>query len=130
MTTCVILIIVLSLSTNMKNGNSSQATQSTRRVPGCGYTATNAAPTERSVRRTWKNCVEAEEANRMLKILVSEGRATGGVEAYSWGRAGQERWADRGESGRVQVMKEEMLSRIDNSNAKVRSLKKLRRDKR
>ena len=129
MTTCVILIIVLSLSTNMKNGNSSQATQSTRRVPGCGYTATNAAPTERSVRRTWKNCVEAEEANRMLKILVSEGRATGGVEAYSWGRAGQERWADRGESGRVQVMKEEMLSRIDNSNAKVRSLKKLRRDK-
>ena len=129
MTTSIILIIVLSLSIIMKNGNSSQATQSTRRVPGRGYTAINAAPTERSVRRTWKNCVEAEEANRMLKNLVSEGRATGGVEAYSWGRAGKERWADRGEAGRVQVMKEEMLSRVDNSNAKVRGLKKLRKDK-
>ena len=36
--------------------------------------------------------------------------------------------ADRGEGGRLKVVKEEMLSRIDNSNAKVRVLKKKRKD--
>ena len=128
MTTSVILFLVLSLSTVMKYSTPSQDSQYNRE-PRSGTTAKNAAPTERSIRRIWKNCTEAEEANRMLKILVSEGRGTGGVEAYSRGRAGRERWENRGEPGRVQVVKEEMSSRIDNSNVKVRDLKKLRKDK-
>ena len=41
----------------------------------------------------------------MLKVLVSEGMGTGGVEAYSRSRAGRERWVDRGEVGRMQVVK-------------------------
>ena len=127
MTTSVILFVVLSLSTVMNNSTPSQGSQYSRGSRP-GTTAKNAAPTERSIRRIWKNCTEAEEANRMLKILVSEGRGTGGVEAYSRGRAGRERWEDRGEVGRLQVVKEEMLSRIDNSNAKVRGLKKKRRE--
>ena len=82
MTTSVILLLVLSLSTVMKYSTPSQGPQYIR-GPRSGITAQNAAPTERSVRRIWKNCTEAEEANKMLKILVSEGRGTGGVEAYS-----------------------------------------------
>ena len=41
----------------------------------------------------------------MLKVLVSGGMGTGGVEAYSHSRAGRERWVDRGEVGRMQVVK-------------------------
>ena len=61
--------------------------------------------------------------NNLLTSQVSEGRGTDKVEAYSRGRAGRERWEDRGEAGRLQVVKEEMLSRIANSDAKVRGLK-------
>ena len=128
MTTILILIIVLSMSINMNNVHSSNGPRPNKQVPESEATAKQAASTERSVRRVWKNCAEAEEANRMLKILESEGRGTAGVEAYSRGRAGKERWENRGEPGRVQVVREEMSSRIDNSDVKVRDLKKQRKN--
>ena len=117
-----LILFVLSMSPLITMNISAQAPR-TSQGPGGEPTVKNTALTERSVRRIWKNCVEAEEANNMLNVLVSEGRGTDKVEAYSRGRAGRERWEDRGEAGRLQVVKEEMLSRIANSDAKVKVLK-------
>ena len=123
-TNVIITLLLMSKSTNMI---SSAQAPVTSRGPRAESTVKNTALTERSIRRIWKNCVEAEEANNMLKILVSEGRGTEKVEVYSRGRAGRERWEDRGEAGRLKVVKEEMLSRIDNSDSKVRGLKSKRK---
>ena len=112
MTTALVITVLLLMSINMKHVPSSRGSKSPRQLPKQDTTAKKAAPTERSVRRVWKSCAEAEEANRMLKVLKSEGRGTAGVEAYSRGRAGKERWENRGEPGREQVVIEEMSSRI------------------
>ena len=45
----------------------------------------------------------------MLKFAVAVGVWTNAVEAYSHGNAGRGRWENRGEEGRQQVAKEEML---------------------
>ena len=109
--------IAIQLSTKMKSFSSVNS----------NITANNAAVTERSVRRLWEKCMEAEEANRMLKKVVEEGVWTNCVEAYSRSKAGRERWVNRGEEGRVQVARDEMKSRVLDSDYKVRGLKRDRK---
>ena len=92
-------------------------------------TAENAASTERSMWKVWGKCTEAEEVNRMLKRLVQARVGLSSVEAYSHGVAGRAKWANRGEVGRIQVVIEEMQSRVDDSNVKVTKLKRERKDK-
>jgi hypothetical protein len=113
----LVLQIAIQLSIKMKSFSSTNS----------NVTANNAAVTERSVRRLWKKCMEAEEANRMLKKLVAEGVWTNCVEAYSRSKAGRERWVNRGEEGRVQVAGDEMKSRVLDSDHKVRGLKRERK---
>ena len=91
-----------------------------------GDTASNAAKTERLMRKAWGKCTEIEETNRMLKRLVTARVGLSSVEAFSWGVAGKAKWVNRGEVGRVQVVHEEMTSRVDDSNFKVSKFKKER----
>ena len=86
-------------------------------------TAEDAASTERSMRRAWIKCTEAEESNRMLKRLVSARVGTNAIESYSYCGAGRERWRNRGEEGRKQVVVEELQSRVLDSDFKVGKLK-------
>ena len=90
-------------------------------------TAEDAASTERSMRRVWIKCTEAEETNRMLKRLVEARVGTNAVEAYSYCNAGREKWLNRGEEGRKQVVVDELNSRVLDSNCKVGKLKKERK---
>ena len=102
MTTNVIVKILLLMSTSTNMISSAQAPV-TSRGPRAESTVKNTALTERSVRRIWKNCVEAEEANNMLKVLVSEGRGTDKVEAYalqSW-EGGEGKVGRQGGDGEV-----------------------------
>ena len=68
------------------------------------YTVKDAAQTERSVKRTWEKCTEAEEVNRLFKKLLAEGVGTDSIEKYSRSKAGREKWVNRGEEGRKQVV--------------------------
>ena len=62
----------------------------------------------------------------MLKRLVTAGVGLSSVEAFSWSVAGKAKWVNRGEVGRVQVVCEEMNSRVEDSNFKVSKFKKER----
>ena len=60
-------------------------------------TASNsAAKTERSLRRVWIKCTEAEETNRKLKKLKLAKVGTNAIEAYSRSKAGRDKWVNRG----------------------------------
>ena len=61
--------------------------------------------------------------NRMLKRLVSARVVTNAIESYSYCGAGRERWRNRGEGGRKQVVVEELQSRVLDSDFKVGKLK-------
>ena len=54
--------------------------------------------------QVWIKCTEAEESNRMLKRLISARVGTNTIEFYSYCGAGRERWSNRGEEGRKQVV--------------------------
>ena len=51
-----------------------------------------AATTERSLRRLWMKSTRAEETDRMLGRLLSEGIWTNEIEANSWKAAGRRKW--------------------------------------
>ena len=72
-------------------------------------------------------CTEAEETNRMLKRLESEGVGNNVIEDYSHSKAGRERWVNRGEEGRKQWVLEEIKSRVLDSNCKVKNFKRERK---
>ena len=83
-------------------------------------TVKNTAKTERSVKKAWEKCTEAEEANRMFKKLLAEGVGTDSIESYSHSKSGREKWVNRGEEGRKQVVLDEVKSRILDSDSKVK----------
>ena len=90
-------------------------------------TAEDAAKTERSVRRVWIKCTEAEETNRMLKRLVVTKVGTNAIEAYSHSKVGWDKWVNRGEEGRKQVVLDQLQSRVLYSNCKVKKFKSERK---
>ena len=59
-----------------------------------------AATTERSLRRLWMKSTRAEETDRMLGRLLSEGIWTNEIEANSWKAAGRKKWENRSKEGR------------------------------
>ena len=83
----------------------------------------SAAKTERSLRRVWIKCTEAEETNRKLKKLIVAKVGTNAIEAHSRSRAGRDKWVNRGEEGRKQVVMDELESILADSNCKVKKLK-------
>ena len=64
-----------------------------------------------------------EEIDSMLNKVVSEGVWTNEVEAHSWSTDGRGKWENRGEEGRREVVRDEMISRVKDSKAKVIGLK-------
>jgi hypothetical protein len=87
-------------------------------------TASNsAAKTERSLRRVWVKCTEAEETNRKLKKLKLARVGTNAIEAYSHSKARRDKWVNRGEEGRKQVVVDELESIVLDSDCKVKNIK-------
>ena len=81
------------------------------------------AMTESSLRKAWVKCIEAEEVNRMFnKLLVG----TDQLECASHSKVGREKWRNRGEEGRKQVVYDELKTRILDSTFNVRHFKQER----
>ena len=111
-------VVILMSNIEMKNLDSIEETASN-----------SAAKTERSLRRVWIKCTEAEETNRKLKKLIAAKVGTNAIEAYSRSRAGRDKWANRGEEGRKQVVLDELESITLDSDCKVKNLKNERKSK-
>ena len=99
MTTIVLFLLIIVLMSQSEMNNLPNPSDST---------VANTAKTERSVRVAWEKCVDAEEANRMFKKLLAEGVGTDKIECYSRSKAGREKWVNRGEEGRKQVVLDEV----------------------
>ena len=114
MNTGLLTVIAMSTFGVFKNINQSNIDPTVRKVT---------AMTESSLRKAWVKCIEAEEVNRMFQKLLAEGVGTDKIECASRNKEGREKWRNRGEEGRKQVVQDEVRTRIMDSTCKVRDLK-------
>ena len=114
MNTGLLTVIAMSTFGVFNNNNQSSIDPTVRKVT---------ATTESSLRKAWVKCIEAEEVNRMFHKLLAEGVGTDKIECASRNKEGREKWRNRGEEGRKQVVQEEVRTRIMDSTCKVRVLK-------
>ena len=116
MNTGLLTVIAMSTFGVFKNINQSNIDPTVRKVT---------AMTESSLRKAWVKCIEAEEVNRMFQKLLAEGVGTDKIECASRNKEGREKWRNRGEEGRKQVVQDEVRTRtrIMDSACKVRDLK-------
>ena len=118
MTTILLITILTLLSINLKMFNLSEDT-----------VIKSTAQTERSIRRLWIKCTEAEETNRKIKKLILAKVGTATIEEMSRSKTGRAKWVNRGEGGRKQVVLNELETILDESNCKVKSIKQERKSK-
>ena len=115
MTTLIVLLSVILLSQPKMNNYLSNSSYDTAN--------NSAAQIERSVRRVWIKCTEAEKTNRKDQEADCGQGGTSVIEVQGRSKAGKAKWVNRGEEGRKQAVMDELESTLADGNCKVKKLK-------